>query len=918
MSGPFGSSEFLTSTNPPEFYDYKIEKSLSLYRKDDSTLTRTISANSATSATGRTHTWAAWVQIGSIGSPFGSNPPFWGLFQAHSGFHGTRFGFEEAGATSVPTHYFTVINSTSRRYGNGMSTSSSAYGGNKSHGTGNTCCWDTGGWFHVCVVFDAESGGGIDTEDAFRWYINGVRLAGYSSYGNIDYYDTYFASTASAVTHTIGYASVNETYKEYFDGRIADVHWVDGLALPPASFTETKQGVLVPKEYTGSYGNEGYHLEFKDSSDIGKDTSGNNNDFTANNLNQYNILPDTPTSTFNKSVAAIYQGNRFVFDNSNHGFANEEPSGSSHYRQHDIGAIPLKTGKWYWEVYIKSINLDSTNREMHIGVMTVDNANSNSFRQMRSAVTYIGGNDATTYTSGYKSVITNGTEVVSSYGAAYADSASPDDIIGVALDCDNSTITFYKNNATQGSISLPLSNENYHTFFRAIGGSDLFPSDYDREVYFNFGQDDTFHGQKTSGSASATALGGVGTFYYTPPSGHKAIHSKNLTPAVDPVNDEKPADFFKVVKYTGNGTAIGSGGNTVTVGFQPDIVIIKEGYNSGGNTPKNAVAYDSVRGATKKYILQEAAAASNGSVSSTRTETTASEGLTSFTSTGFTLGNDTDTNNNSDDDTYFAYCWKLGGSSSSNTDGTITATVLANQTLGISIIKYTGNGTAGATIGHGLDVAPEFMIMSDLSTSGGYVYRYHSALSLNGSSSFQSFGDNYKSTYSITNSTAPSSSVITLGTARNSNGTEYVIYAFAEKEGFSRIGGNYGFNPSNNSYGTNTNHLPLGFKPALVIQNEEGYTSPTIFNSPVFGSDVGDLKRSSYSTTSKYGIPQVSGFGVHAEHHSMKTGESNRSSLVRKFESSGFTMGHRDIGNENGASYFVAFAEMPYKFARSG
>ena len=911
MSGPFGSSEFLLSTNPPEFYTYEIQNSLSFNRADTSTLTRTVSANSATSTNGYTHTWAAWVQIGAISSAFGSNPPFWGLFQASIGTSGTRFGFEETASTSVPTHYFSVINSTSRRYGTGLnSASTNEYGGNKSHASGNVCCWDTSGWFHACVVFDAESGGGIDTEDAFRWYINGVRLPGYGSYSNVDYYSTYFASSSSDATHQIGYAQHNEAYDEYFDGRIADVHWVDGLALTPASFTETRHGVLAPKEYTGSYGNAGYHLEFKDSSDIGKDTSGNNNHFTANNLNQYHVLPDTPTSTFNKHVSSIMQGNRHY--HYNQGFANEEPSGVSHYRSQEFGQIPLKTGKWYWEVYVDSINLDSTDREMHIGVATLDNANSNLVTAARSAVSYIGGNDATTHISGYKSVVTNGTEVVSSYGAAYADATSPDDIIGVALDCDGGTITFYKNNASQGSITLPLANQNYHTFFRVNSSS------YDREVYFNFGQDDTFHGQKTSGSASATALGGVGTFYYTPPSGHKAIHSKNLTPAVDPVNEEKPADFFKVVKYTGNGTAIGSGGNAVTVGFQPDIVIIQEGYNSGSNTPKNAVAYDSVRGATKKYILQEAAAAYNGVVTSTRTETTASEGLTSFTSTGFTLGNDTDTNNNSDDDTYFAYCWKLGGSSSSNSDGTITATVLANQTLGISIIKYTGNGTAGATIGHGLGVAPEFMIMSDLSTSGGYVYRYHSAFSLDGSNSFQSFGDNHKYTSGILNGTAPSSSVITLGSARNNSGTEYVIYAFAEKEGFSRIGGSYGFNPSNNSYMTNANTLPLGFKPALVIQNEEGYSSPTLFQSPKFGSDVGDLLQSTDSSTSQYGIPMIEGFGIHRYHHSMRPGESYRASLIRKFDACGFTMAHRDIGNESGASYFVAFAEMPYKFARSG
>ena len=916
MSGPFGSSEFLTSVNTG-FYDYEIEKSLSLYEKDSTKLTRTIPANSATSTNGYTHTWAAWVQMGEIGSPFGTNPPFWGLFQAHGATHGTRFGFAESSSNTYPTHFLTVINSSGNVYGRGASINTNPHGGNKSHGAGNTCSWDTGGWFHFCVVFDAESGGGIDTVDAFRWYINGVRLPGYAGYANIDSHTTYFASSSSDVTHVIGFVPKNATYKEYFSGRIADVHWVDGLALTPASFTETKHGVLVPKEYTGSYGNAGYHLEFKDSSNIGKDTSGNSNDFTANNLDQYDILPDTPTSTFNKCLADIFQGNRYAYDSTRHGFANEEPSGVQHYRSQEFGQIPLKTGKWYYEVYVKSINLDSTIREMHIGVTTLDNPNSNLITAARSAVSYIGGNDATGNISGYKSVTTNGTSVPSSYGAAYADATSPDDIIGVALDCDGGTITFYKNNASQGSITLPLANENYHTFFRVN------PSTYDREVYFNFGQDDTFHGQKTSGSASATADGGVGTFYYTPPSGHKAIHSKNLTPAVDPVNKEKPEDFFKVVKYTGNGTAIGSGGNTVTVGFQPDIVIIREGYNSGGNTPKDVVFYDSVRGATKKFVPDDEQSTNGNLATSTRTETTASEGLTSFTSTGFTLGNDTDTNNNSDDDVYFAYCWKIGGSSSSNSDGTITATVLANQTLGISIIKYTGNGTQGATIGHGLGVAPEYMIMCNLTDAGEEIHRYHASFSKNGTSSFSNFGEMFTSTTNIINNTAPSSSVITLGNANatNKSGSEYVIYAFAEKEGFSRIGGNLGFSPSNSVYSTNTNHIPLGFKPALMIlQPAADNNSSTKFSSPVFASEVADLNRPSLSTNDLYGIPMIQGYGIHRYYHNMRADSTAfLTNNGHKFESSGYKMLHRESGNQlDTANYFVAFAEMPYKFARSG
>ena len=143
-----------------------------------------------------------------------------------------------------------------------------------------------------------------------------------------------------------------------------------------------------------------------------------------------------------------------------------------------------------------------------------------------------------------------------------------------------------------------------------------------------------------------------------------------------------PSENFKAVIYTGNG-----GTQAITgVGFKPDFVWLK---NRDGNTWHNL--HNSTRGATKHLYSN----ASNA-------EDTTADGLTSFDSDGFTLGSGNGFNNSGVD--FVAWCWKAnGGTTSSNSDGSITSTVQANTDSGFSIIQYTGTGSA-ATIGHGLGV----------------------------------------------------------------------------------------------------------------------------------------------------------------------------------------------------------------------
>jgi len=255
-------------------------------------------------------------------------------------------------------------------------------------------------------------------------------------------------------------------------------------------------------------------------------------------------------------------------------------------------------------------------------------------------------------------------------------------------------------------------------------------------------------------------------------------------------NINKSSDYFNTKLYTGNATD-----NTAItgVGFQPDWLW---GKNRTDST--NHYLIDAVRGITKNIKSQSTAA-----------EATDTAILKSFDSDGFTLG---DGSLNQSGHTFVTWNWKANGQGSSNTDGTINTTYTsANTTSGMSIIQYSGNGSAGATIGHGLGVAPKCVIIKRTDTTSNWIFG-------TGARGFDKFS--YLNTVDVEttnsgafNNTAPSSSVITLGSwndVNNSSGT-YIAYAFAEKTGFSKFGSYEGNGSTDGSF------VYTGFKPAFVI-----------------------------------------------------------------------------------------------------
>ena len=338
-------------------------------------------------------------------------------------------------------------------------------------------------------------------------------------------------------------------------------------------------------------------------------------------------------------------------------------------------------------------------------------------------------------------------------------------------------------------------------------------------------------------------------------------------------NIDDPAQNFNTVLYTGDGTAIGSGGQAITgVGFAPDWTWIKE---RSSTSPHKLL--DTVRGATKELES-----------SASDPEATTAESLATFGSDGFTVGNNGAVNQSSQ--TYASWNWKAGGSASSNSDGGITSSVSANTDAGFSLVSYTGTGSA-TTVGHGLGAAPKMFVIKRRDADDSW-WTYHTDLGSN--DAYLSFHSQAASSTSggsgLFNSTAPTSSVFSIGTngGVNASSGTYIALCFAEKKGYSRF---FSYEGNGNTDGS---FVYLGFKPAWLMVK------------PIDASDnwvIFDNKRHNAINSS------VSPYFFYANKDFAETTDTK----LLDFVSNGFKV--RSSGNTvNRTSTFIgmAFAEQPF------
>ena len=705
----------------------------------------------------------------------------------------------------------------------------------------NAVLRDTANWYHVMVSVDTTQS---TASDRVKLYINGSEVTYSATTYPSQNYDT--NRNRSGQVHRIG--RFPNVAVNFFDGYMAEFNHIDGTALDPTSFGQTKNGVWIPKALSGlTYGTNGFRLTFADSSSLGDDTSGNGNDFTSSGLSASGPVSDSPTNNFS-TLNSIGNDNQATFSEGNLKISFPQDINAQPRCE---GTFAVSSGKWYWEVNV--ISITTANTPM-IGIKDLSVSNHENHIFSGSSVYAYYANSGNKYNSGN----------LGSYGATY----TAGDIIGVALDLDAGTLTFYKNNSSQGAAFSSLSGE--YTLHLGTGY-------YAWVGVVNFGQDGTFAGNETA--QGNTDDNGIGDFYYSPPSGHLALCSSNLPDTtISPNKGTQADDHFNTVLYTGNATDT----NITGVGFQPDWIWVK----NRSNTYHHALV-DSSRGATK--ILK----ASDSAVEGTFTEQ-----ITGFLADGFSVGDNSDSGNyvNINTHTYVAWNWKAnGGTTSSNSDGSITSTVQANTTAGFSIVTYTGNDTAGATIGHGLGVKPAWILVKRRTGSAqDWIVYHHKNTSAPATDYLMLNRSDYGTLDSnvMWNDTEPTTSVITLGDHNSTNeaSQSLLAYVFAEVEGYSKFGSYRGNSSSDGTF------VFTGFRPAwLMVRKTSGGDNWVIHDSVRDPDNV--VQKNLLAETS--------------------SSEGSDNSV--DFLSNGFKWRvNSGARNTSGQTYvYMAFAEQPFKFSNA-
>jgi hypothetical protein len=691
--------------------------------------------------------------------------------------------------------------------------------------------WTDNTWTHCAVVRSGSGTGNV------KIYIDGSDQANQEVVAESS--STIMGSPATlAIGAKIG-SSTNYINGYMDEIRISDSARYTGNFTPSTTefTTDSNTLLLIHSNWDGG---------------LGADSSGNFNTFTATNLVATDQMVDSPTNNFCTLNPLLKPQNAVAYSEGN------LQSLSTGAWNGVVGTAGVSSGKWYWEQVV------ITQYYSEHGIVGSN-----------ASLWFDGGANPQTGTGmilyGY-----NGKKNIDNTETLYGDTFTSDDIIGVALNMDDSEVTFYKNNVAQdsgtpisfageivnASLVMPCSNQT---------GGGANPAN---EYHFNAGQDSSFAGNFTAqGNADGN---GVGDFYYEPPTDYLALSTSNLSDAsYAPI--KLPADNFNTLIWTGT-----SGARDFTgVGFQPDLV-----WGKARSIDQQHNILDSIRGGGKTLA------------SNTDNPDQDDYGygyIDSFDTDGFstTTGEYNNYAFNKSTDTYVAWNWLAATTFDPATDGTIvTASGKSNASAGFSIVTYTGTGSL-ATVGHGLSAAPELVIIKNRTTtarswavgttSAGVDFTY--VAYLNATNAFATDTAYF-------NDTDPSATVFTINTNNyvNDSGDNYVAYCFHSIEGYSKVG----------AYTGNLNaDGPMaytGFSPAWIMFKPNAGTDWTVC----------DNKRNTYNAVADRTL------------NANLSSAEHDGSMDFDFLSNGFKIRNSNSDNNHNVSIlYLAFSESPFKYANA-
>ena len=814
-----------------DFYNGVATTSL---RFDDGS-TAFLSRTPSSASNQKTWTWSGWVKRGDIG------------------INGTIFeAAPDAGTTNIfymagAVLYLTGINSGTTVYDFILT----------------QVFRDPSAWYHFVIAMDTTQS---TASNRTKIYINGSIVTDFSTETNPSLNLDTLVNSDNA--HSIGKRPFDTSLP--WDGYMAEINFIDGLALTPTSFGETKNGVWIPIDTSGlTFGTNGFRLKFDQvgvgtasTSTIGADTSGNNNHWTSGGIVASDCaMPDSPENNFctwNPLSASASQGAVKTLSEGNLQFSGGAFGVVG-------GTMSVTSGKWYWETKLLS-TVDGSNPFVigFVSANTIAHASSHD----QSVVMYSDNGTGKLIQHIENSSVTQNITIPDALLTF-----DVNDVFQFAYDGDTGKIWVGKNN----------------TYVANDGGTDGNPSNGSNQTFTLADTTIPMTPLADHGGVAWTGLANFGqlTNAYTAPTDFNPLSTANLPePTIGPNSTSQADNHFDTVLYTGN-----SGNKTISgLGFQPDWVWAKS-----RSLAQNHHIHDSARGVE----LRLNAEANNAEISDGELKT--------FTSDGFTF--DTAGATNTNNATNVAWCWHANSGTAtatiSESGDNPAAVVQANPTAGFSLITYTGTGDAG-TIAHGLGAVPTMMIIKNRDVADAWAV-YHGANTAAPATDYLVLNTTAATADAATYwaDTAPTSSVFTVHDAHsvNADGEKYVAYCFAEVEGYSKFGKYIGNGVVDGPF------VYLGFRPAwIMVKSTTNTNSETNWV-------IWDNKRNGYNTAGNIQVFANQNYAEGQRDDNGGAGISDLDILSNGFKHRDATFGQNGV---NGATFiYMAFAEAPFKYANA-